>query len=418
MFKSKLILFVLLFCYVFAFYIANISVSLLISIPLWGYAFINKIFFKEIVCVLNLPYIKNVCIGWFAIFSFALLFPFIYNTFDFSFLRVIGMQFIHLLAAIPVLSYLKYKRYTCTEVLRMFVWIFVVQTLIQCIVISDVTLGEIILYFNKFDKDKELEGILGSGIRGKALSAATTYHLSLVYGIGFIIYIKEFLSRKITLLNVIIGLLIFVGIFFAGRTGFVGVGIGLLAFFFSRKIRFWKKLKLFLYIGMTLIGIVWLMSYLLPEFYALLEKRVFPYAFEFIYSLDNSGKVETASTNQLIKMWTARDFNYIEFLIGSGKYTVNGSYYMKVDPGLLRHTLFMGVIGYAFLFYYQLLLLPVWKMRKEVCFYYSLILLYLFLMDFKGCTIGTNKFAFAVSLLLSYCYFQLSPPINRKNSYE
>ena len=53
----------------------------------------------------------------------------------------------------------------------------------------------------------------GSMIRGKALSAATTYHLSLVYGIGFIIYIKEFLSQKISLTNVFIGLLIFVGIF-------------------------------------------------------------------------------------------------------------------------------------------------------------------------------------------------------------
>lgn len=300
----------------------------------------------------------------------------------------------------------------------MFVWTFVVQTLIQCIVVSDATLGEIIVYFNKFDKEKELEGLLGSGIRGKALSAATTYHLSLVYGIGFIVYVKEFLSRKISLLNVVIGLLIFVGIFFAGRTGFVGVGIGFLAFLFSRRIRLSKKLRLFFYIGIALIGVVWLLSCFLPEFYALLEKRVFPYAFEFIYSLDDSGKMETASTNQLMEMWLNRDFNYIEFLIGSGKYTINGAYYMQVDPGILRHTLFMGVIGYAFLFYYQLLLLPVWKMRKEVCFYYSLILLYLFLMDFKGCTIGTNKFAFAVSLLLSYCYFQLSPPINKKNSYE
>ena len=83
------------------------------------------------------------------------------------------------------------------------------------------SLGELILYFNKFDT-KAVQGI-GSNIRGKALSAATTYHLSLVYGVAFIIYIKEFLCKKISIKYVLIGLFVFVGIFFAGRTGFVGV---------------------------------------------------------------------------------------------------------------------------------------------------------------------------------------------------
>lgn len=81
----------------------------------------------------------------------------------------------------------------------------------------------------------------GSNIRGKALSAATTYHLSLVYGVGFIIYIKEFLSQKISLLNILIGILIFVGIFFTGRTGFVGVIIGLIAFGLSKEIGIFGK---------------------------------------------------------------------------------------------------------------------------------------------------------------------------------
>lgn len=47
-----------------------------------------------------------------------------------------------------------------------------------------------------------------------------------------------------------------------------------------------------------------------------------------------SGQIETASTNHLMEMWN-RDFNYVEFLIGSGRYSYeNGAYYMHVDPGI------------------------------------------------------------------------------------
>lgn len=115
-----------------------------------------------------------------------------------------------------------------------------------------------------------------------------------------------------------------------------------------------------------------------------------------------------------MEMWN-RDFNYVEFLIGSGRYSYeNGAYYMHVDPGILRHTLFMGIVGYLCLLFYQLILLPFWKMDKDTRFYYVLIFVYLLVMDFKGCTIGTNKFAFAASLLLSFSYFNLSSSSDRK----
>ena len=236
-----ILLFILLFCYVFAFYIAGISVSLLIAFPLYGYAIINKVYYHNVSAVFKDCYIKNIFLGWWGITLLSIVYPLFFLTFDFSFFRVVGIQVVHLLAAIPVFAYLKYKEYTDRQVLSVFTWIFVVQTFIQCIVVSNPTLSELILYFNKFQPDDVVGA--GSMIRGKALSAATTYHLSLVYGIGFIIYVKEFLSQKISLTNVFIGLLIFVGIFFAGRTGFVGVAIGLFAFIVSKKVKTSRKIK-------------------------------------------------------------------------------------------------------------------------------------------------------------------------------
>lgn len=407
---KHLLLFVLLFCYIFAFYIAGISVSLLIAFPLYGYALINKNYSRSLILVLNNRYIKHVFLGWWGITLLSIAYPLLFLTFDLSFFRVVGMQLMHLIAAIPVFAYLKYKEYTNRQVLSMFVWIFVIQTIIQCVVVSNPILSELILYFNKFEPDNVLG--TGSMIRGKALSAATTYHLSLVYGIGFIVYIKEFLSEKISLLNVFIGVLVFIGIFFAGRTGFVGVGIGLFAFIVSKKINMLHKFLFALKLLITLIVIVVILSSLLPEFYNFLDEQVFPYAFEFIYSMDKSGQLETASTNHLMEMWNL-DFNYNEFLFGSGKYSnMDGSYYMHVDPGILRHTLFMGLGGYLCLLAYQSIMLPFWKIKGDVRIYYILIFAYLFIMDFKGVTIGVNKFAFSTSLLLSFSYFELS---NRKS---
>lgn len=401
-----ILLYLLLFCYIFAFYIAGVSISLLIAFPLYGYAIFNRDYYHNVIAVFKDRYIKSVVLGWWIITLLSLVYPLLLFTFDLSFFRVVGVQLLHLLAAIPVFAYLKYKNYANKQVLTTFVWIFVIQTIIQCIVVSSPTLGELILYFNKFEPDNVLGA--GSMIRGKALSAATTYHLSLVYGIGFIIYIKEFLSQKISLLNIFVGLLIFAGIFFAGRTGFVGVAIGLFAFAISKEIKTSKKIKFVFQLLLTLFATVAILSYLFPDFYTFLNEQVFPYAFEFLYSMDQSGQMETASTNHLMDMWN-RNFDYMELLIGSGIYSnQDGSYYMRVDPGILRHTLFMGIGGYLYLLVYQLILLPFWKMDKPTRFYYALIFIYLFVMDFKGCTVGTNKFAFAASLLLSFSYFNLS----------
>ena len=86
----------------------------------------------------------------------------------------------------------------------------------------------------------------------------------------------------------------------------------------------------------------------------------------------------------------------------------DGTFYKHVDPGILRHMLFMGIVGYGVLVAYQLVLLPAWKMKTfSTKYYYMLILLFLFGMEYKCINIGVNKFAFSISLLLTYSYFYL-----------
>ena len=403
--RKDLILFVLLFCFVFAFYIGGISISFLVSIPLYIFSLLSRKYRNALLFVFRCKYITSIVTVWGVVVFLSIIFPIVYSTWDFSLFRVVVVQIFHLFAAFPLLAYLRYKAYTYEQIEQTFVWIFVVQTIIQCIVMMSPTLTEVMYSFNKFDPEA-VEGP-GSNIRGKALSAATTYHLSLVYGIAFIIYLKRFLALKVSLKNILIGILVFVGIFFAGRTGFVGVIIGGLGYVLYFRVKWTDKIRLFFY-ALVGCGMFIILIYLLfPVFYEALENYILPYAFEFLYSLDTSGQMETASTNHLLEMWQ-RDFNYMEFFFGSGKYSNStGGYYMRVDPGILRHTLFMGILGYVVLIVYQFVLLPIHKLHGQTRFYYTLIMLYLCVMDLKGCTLGTNKFVFAVSILLIFSYTYL-----------
>lgn len=409
-------LFCLLFCYVFAFYLGPLSVSLLIAVPLYVIICINRQYKKAFFFVISTSLVRRVAKVWFFLVFLSLLYPILFGTLDYSFFRVIGTQGLHLAAALPVFAYLKKNQFTVDEVESVFVYIFVAQTIIQLIVVSNDSLGNLILSFNRYDPDRVVG--LGSNIRGKALSAATTYHLTLAYGIAFIVYIKVFICNHISLFNILIGILLFVGIFFAGRSGFVGCLIGALGYLFFRgsgsvvrKLKNIVKILLWLFISVTVVLV--LISVYSPEYYHFLEKDVFAYAFEFLYSFGESGEFETASTNDLLGMWDT-DFNPMELLLGSGHYTgEDGAYYMHVDPGILRHLLFMGCIGYMVLILYQLTLLPFMLMENKAKFFSICIFIFIFLLDFKGATLGTNKFVFSITLLISYVELYL-----HRNSYK
>ena len=366
---DMVILYIILFIYVFAFYLGPISSSLLIGFGMWGIAILDKGFRSYCLVTINKPLIINLVKWLILVIITGCFFSIIHLTLDFSFLKVFLAQIIHLIAAVPILSYLSYKKYTTSNVESAFIGIFVIQTLIQCIVSSFPDLRETMFIFNHFDPESVVG--LGNNFRGSALSAATTYHLTLAYGICFIIYVKHYFIRKINFKSVLVGILIFVGIFFAGRSGFIGCLIALTGYLFIPK------------------------------------KFILPYAFEFIYNYQNAGSAETASTNELAKMWSY-NFNPTEFIVGSGHFTdPDGKYYMHVDPGILRHLLYFGIIGYIVLLLYQYMAIPFFKMRGPTRYFCFLIYLFILIMDFKGVTLGGNKFMIFIPLLLSYTYLYL-----------
>ena len=405
-------LFIILFLYVFAFYFKGISTSIILGIILWIYAEFDSLFRKWCFKVLNLTFIKNVFSIWSLLALLAVVYPVIFFTFDFTFAKLVVTQAIHLFSAIPVFAWFLSHKLDYTDIEKTFISIFVAQTIIQIIVYLSPSLGQAILEYNHYDP--EIVVGIGSAVRGKALSAATTYHLTMAYGIAFILYLKYYYNKKIRLSTVLVGLLLFVGIFFAGRTGFVGCGIGIVGCLLdkkiSSKIKWGNVFKIIIYVSLCIVALWGLILYLYPDILERISVQVLPYAFEFLYNLDSSGQMETASTNRLMEMWET-DFTFLDLIVGTGQYTnPDGSFYMHVDPGILRHMLFMGIIGYSLLVYYQFVLFPINKFKNRTNKYYSiLIIIFLIIMEFKCINLGVNKFAFSITLLLSFCYLYLSP---------
>lgn len=394
----------LLFCYIFSFYILVFPASMLIAAPIFFCVCVNKIWLYSFLRIWGIKFIRRAFVFQIFIIGFSGIFPVIYRTADFSFMKLMITQLVHFVCAVFFFTYIDVKNISFDKVVKSFILIFVIQTFIELVATSfPSSIGNFVRLFNHFDPESVIG--LGDRVRGYALSAATTYHLSLVYGVAFILYIKTLVeSKKIRFRQLITGLLIVVGVFFAGRTGFVGIGIGCIYFLVSLKVKTKNKFSAISNLLVSIAIIITLTLTVAPKkFKDMVVDYLIPYAFEFVYQKLDSGKAQTASTNQLKEMWH-RDFDERELIFGSGKYTTDdGRYYMRVDPGILRHLLYGGILFYLLLILYQTLI--TFPLKKRADYYiFILIFIYFLFMDFKGVTIGINKFAFASTLLLGFSY--------------
>lgn len=402
----------LLFCYIFSFYILVFPASMLIAAPLFLCVCVNKTWLFSFLRIWGTNFIRRAFIFQIFLIGFSGIFPVIYRTADFSFMKLMITQMVHFVCAIFFFTYIDVKNIGFDKVVKSFILIFVIQTFIELIATSfPSSIGKFVRLFNHFDPESVIG--LGDRVRGYALSAATTYHLSLVYGVAFILYIKTLVeSKKIRFRQLITGLLIVVGVFFAGRTGFVGIGIGCIYFLISLKVKTRNKFSAIIKLLVSMVIIISLTLTVAPKkFKDMVVDYLIPYAFEFVYQKLDSGKTQTASTNELKEMWH-RDFDERELIFGSGKYTTDeGRYYMHVDPGILRHLLYGGILFYLLLVFYQMLI--TFPLKKRADYYiFILIFIYFLFMDFKGVTVGMNKFAFSSTLLLGFSYTRTNSDIN------
>ncbi len=403
----------IVFCYIFSFYIAGpITSSLLAAFFLTIYLFLFPT--KQRWMFQNFKHIFAIKILLIQLFiiGIAFLYSYTHLTFDLSYAKVMFGQTIHLIAGIVIVTYLKYQRhFDELKIEKTIVTAFFIQSIIQIIALGMPSFATLLTHFNRAEDLQEGYG----GVRGLALAAGSGWSLGLSYGLTYIIFTKRYLLQKIHTKTIIIGIILLIGTFFAGRTGFVGAGLGILLFFLSKEQKTSSKFSLvfkILFLIIIFCGIFYLLFPTLADF---VIDNVLPFAFEPFYKLYYGEGFSTGSTNKLGEMWQV-PISLKEILIGDGLFTdpTWGYYYKRTDVGILRNLLYWGVVGYLIIIAYQLFLIHPIKHVKTISvisprsmhLYKHMIIIYLFALEFKAMTVGFNKMTFSIIFLVSYFYFE------------
>lgn len=400
--KKDIICISYIFCYIFSFYIVGpITSSIIAGIPfIIKYRLNNDIYNGYSRMIITLISVLSLLCLCYSTFHF---------TFDYSYLKVLFGQLINIIMGIYICYGLKNKySLSCIDIERYIVLAFCIQSVIEVVAFIFPPFASLLIPFNRAHNFTEQT----VQIRGLALSAGTGWSLALSYGLAFIILVKRFFLNHIGLKSIILGVLLIVGTMFAGRTGFVGAAIGAILFILNNNTTLNKKI-IFIFKVLIVIILLCLIFYIIfPEIANYLIEYVFPFAFEPFYRLYYNDEFSTSSTDTLGEMWEV-EFTIEESILGTGYFTdpISGSYYRHIDIGIIRNLLYWGIGGYVLLIAYQLLLTnPIKqfaqnKNRWNIKIYHICIILYLFAMEFKAMTIGFNKMAMSICLILGLFYY-------------
>lgn len=401
------------FCYVFSFYmIGPLTSSILIAFPFLFFCLYYekwRCYFRD---ELRNPFVVKVLFFQILLLGVAILYSCLHLTFELEYIKVLFGQMFHFLCGVFVVIYLKYvKNYNALKMENIIIWVFLMQSIIQLIAMSVPVFAQSILYFNRAH---DLQDAYGGGVRGLALSSGVGWSLALAYGLIYIIFVKRYLLCSVSIKSTVMGMLLLMGTFFAGRTGFVGAGLGGVLFLISNQQSFISKFSLIMKILIGIIAFCLCFYLFFPSMTEHLVENVFPFAFEPFYKLYYNDEFSTSSTDTLGEMWMVST-SFEEVMFGSGNFTdyITGSYYKHVDVGILRNLFYWGIGGYTLLIIYQLMLISPIKYiesqlvsRFNIFSYKFFIITYLFLLEFKAMTIGFNKMTFSIIFLIAYFYYE------------
>lgn len=116
-------------------------------------------------------------------------------------------------------------------------------------------------------------------------------------------------------------------------------------------------------------------------------QKMYIYLFQFL----NNGKIDISNVSSLNHMFRDMyfDLSPSQVLIGDGLYTAsNGLYYMNTDVGFMRNVLFWGSGCTIILYIYEIVFLYFRANTIKSKFFSTLVLIMLFIFEFKGQTLS------------------------------
>lgn len=313
------------------------------------------------------------------------------DTLQYSFLlpRLVQLIYIGLLP-IPLI-YLFIQNINLEKYLLIIINVFLLQSIIQIIAFIFPQVQMLISYFHP-EIFKELLANY-EGIRGLALAGNLFFSLSSIYGLVYIIYIyyiTEY-SKSFNFKNIVVFMILVIGGLFTGRTSIIGLTLSIFLYLLINKTLFYKINNSIKILGYSFL-ILSIAILLLPNSISnIVFNKLLPFAFEFIYSYQNSNKISTSSTNHLISMLSV-PLDPIDYIFGRGAYmNSDGTYYMHTDSGYFRQILFWGIPGLTLTLAYQIHLIfypvmkktNVWNINNYKLFL-IIVFVYTLILQIKG----------------------------------
>lgn len=409
--------FVFIFCLVFSFYIVSfVQSSMLIGGISLIYILSNYKKTRSLLSFLGNRYCFPILFFPLFIITNCLLFSMIHFTFDFSYLKSVISLYIKIFFIFFAVEYIYTRNKNIEYYEKIIVYIFTLQSIIQIVAFLNPSIANILHYFNHAGELYVREG----GRRGLALSGGTGWSLGLTYGLSFIFYTKLFLlKKKISFYSIIIGIFLLLGVFFSGRSAYFGIVVSIIYFFLSKRMTLYSKIKIIILFCFFLLLSIFTVYLVFYDFANFLVDRIFPWAFEFFYQLDKTGKLQTGSTNRLLEMWQeAYLITSKSILLGEGYFTdpLTNRYYHMVDVGYLRNIFYWGIFGSIFIYTYQVMIFIkiLLSEDKEKILLILSLLFYLFVMELKAMTVGFNHISMTICIMYSLLNIKYS--LNKGNT--
>lgn len=406
----------LMFLLLHGFYLVppiNSSV-LAVGIVLFLGFFLKPKFINESFKLLLNKKIVMIFVWIFTLITVNIIISLIHSSFDLSYAKNLISQIVQIVMICFVIGYIFYdfKGKSYTKYLGyLIVWAFIMQSIVEIVAFLVPAFAAIVHLTYKAEVIALMyEGY--EGVRGLALTGSPGWGLAVGFGLAFLFFVKLYIvNKKATIFTIILGLILILGAFFAGRSAFLGAILGAIYYLFSEG-KILNKLRNLIFGIIILVLCITAVYFLLPAFSELLVEKVFPFVFEFYYKYESSGVAQTGSTNKLVEMWSI-PISPTAFFIGDGLFTdpITGKYYMLTDVGYLRNLLFGGFIWVFLVTSYHFYISSVDILfNKKVSFNNKLfivfLLLYVLILEAKAMTLGYNKYAFIilVSYLVAWIY--------------
>ncbi|MHC9089714.1 hypothetical protein ACXIHB_13530 [Tenacibaculum sp. IMCC1] len=411
----KLTLYVIFFFIIFNFPIPGVHSSIFLAIMVMLLLYFRKggrnIDLYKLTKILRTSQFTLMFFLYLVLIVYTFLWAFLHGTNDYSIIKNLTLCFITILVGIlfvPLaINHLFKEDDYLVEFSRLILVVFIVQSVIQILAFVEPSVAKFVTFFRK----EKIQGFDYGGIRGLALTGNPYFRLSAGYGLSYIIFFYLYFKKKVNF-PVIVFLLLFIGSFFSGRTAFVGLAVAIISYFVYSFVEVRLLFtRIFKFLGLIIIivnGIILVYFFFVPEnIRSIVDDKLLPFAFEFVYNYQSTGELSTSSSDTLNSMY----FKVPEttFIYGDGRYMAdNGvSYYKYTDAGYMRNLLFYGIFGLIYIIVSQILIFInpfLSTMNKNNKLYLLFILGFSFILHYKGEVLMFSPLYQLVVVIFSFSY--------------